>query len=265
MGPRRRRLRWQCDPRIQDGVWVRFDNGTDTWDPDREVEDGIWYDVEPPVETAMRVSLYPGGTVSTIGRVPHRVTWLDGDNVGTKSYDVEDRLDGGATWNPVASGVPLSGVLASIAAAHVHQLRAHGVDYAGNVSDWLVGPSVGVTGVQEGSSRIDYSGGWKRVTGTTFWGGASKVTTTAGSWAQVTVIGHSIGLVARRGPSRGVVAVYVNGVKVDMGDLGAATLSPRRIVGAKTYATAAKRTVKIKVLSVPHRTRVELDAFVYDS
>ncbi len=159
-------------------VWVWFDNGTDSWDPDWEVEDGIWYDVEPPVETGMRVSLYPGGAVSTIGRVPHRVTWLNGDNVGTKSYDVEDRLEGGGSWNPVASGAAV-GVLASIAAAHVHQLRAHGVDYAGNVSDWLVGPSVGVTGVQEGSSRIDYSGGWKRVTGTTFWGGASKVTTTA--------------------------------------------------------------------------------------
>ncbi len=244
-------------------VFVWFDDGTETWDPDWLTGDQINWDVTPPTETAMRVSLNPDSTVSSGGMVSHRITWLNTDNVGTQRYDVQERIDGGA-WSDVSTTLQLPGLLRAVSAGHSHQFQARGVDYAGNVGAWLLGPTVHVTAYQESSAKVTWTGTWKRVTSSALWGGAAKASSDPGAKARIRFSGQSIALVCRLGPKRGMLVISVDGVKVGTVPLRAAALKARRVVWAKWWPTSGSHTVSVKVQKAPGGSKAEVDAFVVE-
>lgn len=252
----------QSHPNVP-GVFVAFDDGTDTWDEAWTTLDRINYDVTPPTETTMRVSFALGETVSAGGSATHRITWLNSDDVGTQRYEVDERTDGGS-WGHVSTTLPLPGLLHALSSGHSHQLRARGVDYAGNVGAWLEGPTVQVTARQESSSKIKWSGTWKRVTAGSFWGGGAMSSTDVGAKAKIRFSGRSIALVARTGPHRGAFTVSIDGVQVDVVNLRGGKLKARQVVWTKWWPNSASHTVSIKLMKVPGGSRAEVDAFIVE-
>jgi hypothetical protein len=59
------------------------------------------------------------------------------------------------------------------------------------------------TKIQESSSRIDFSGGWRRAAHPDYLGGKAKATTHAGAKAGLTFRGSAIAWVGPTGPTRG--------------------------------------------------------------
>jgi hypothetical protein len=258
-----------ADPVYGDGAadgWkdvnVQWDDGSDSWTADGG-GDTITYDTTPPTESSMQVSFEPGKTV-TSGKIVHRITWLNDDHggIGTERYETELETDGGPGWTPMSSSLPLPGQLYALPAGHSYRVRSRGIDYAGNVSAWLEGPSFGVQAYQESSSRIRWTGTWSKVSSSSFWGGAAKASKVSGSTAKITFTGRMVAIVATVGPTRGAFSVYVNGTRLDTVDLGAPSVHKRRVVWTKWWPTTGSRTVKIKLLKPPGRSLVQLDAFV---
>lgn len=247
------------------GVVVAFDNGTDTWDEAWVDVDSIVYDTSPPTETAMRISFVPGETVSTGGSATHLITWLNDDHggSGTVRYEVDERTDGGA-WSEVSTTLPLPGLQRRLSTGHSHQFQAQGVDLAGNVSAPLLGPIVQIKAYQESSSKIKWSGSWKRVTSHSLWAGAAKSSSDPGAKAKITFTGQSIALVCRLGPKGGMLVVSVDGVKVGTVSLRAGKLKARRVVWAKWWPTSGSHTVSAKVQKAPGGSRAEVDAFIVE-
>ena len=246
------------------GVWVQWFNGTD-----QLLETGYaatYYDISPPSTSGVRFRIESGRTVSTTGAVPFGVYWLDDDHggIGTEDWDVERSTDGGA-WTHIASPHPLPGFRFSFVAGHSYRLRVRGIDLAGNVGAWATGATFTVKRYQESSTLIKWSGTWSRLASSSYWGGASRTSTRSGSTAKITFTGRRAALVTRVGPSRGAMSIYVNGVFLTTVTINATTTAYRRVVWEKTWTTSATRTITVKLLSVPNRTRGDVDAFVTGS
>jgi len=245
-------------------VWVEWYDGSATllatgWD-------NISYDITPPTESTLGVRIEVGKAVSTAGAVPFVVTWQNDDHggVGAMNWDAEKSTDLGV-WTHIASPVNLPGFRYSFVAGHAYRVRVRGIDLAGNIGAWYTGPSFTVRRYQESSTEVKWAGTWSKVTSTSYWGGAARTSTRSGSTAKLTFTGRRVAIVTRVGTNRGVIAIYINGVRVSLVDLGAPTTGYRRVVWQKSWATSAQRTILIKVISVPGRTRGDLDAFVTGS
>jgi hypothetical protein len=60
----------------------------------------------------------------------------------------------------------------------------------------------------------------------------------------------------------GVATVWVNGTRAARVDLYSPTWTSQRIVWSAVLGTAKTRTIEIRVVSVPRRTRVDVDALL---
>ena len=242
-------------------VYVDFDDGTDTWDAAWSGGYAyVFYDTQSPTESDMRMSFEVGRQVSG-GIVTMRVNWLSNDHSqsGNHTYNLESRADSGS-YAPIATHPVLPGIFYTVTPGHSYQLRVQGIDNATNASDWYEGPPVSISGYQESSAKIRWSGTWSKVASASYWGGHARSSATIGSKAKITFTGRMMALVSRLGPKRGALAVYVNGVKVDTVNLRSASNSYRRVVWTKWWPTSASRTVTFKVISFPGSDRAEIDA-----
>ena len=111
---------------------------------------------------------------------------------------------------------------------------------------------------------VAYSGTWAKVQAVAASGDALRSTTQAG--AKVTVSqafqqGQRVALVMPKGPQRGAVAVYVDGVHRATVDTYAASVADRSIVWTGRMQ-AGKHTVTVENLATAGRPRVDVDAFI---
>jgi hypothetical protein len=246
-------------------VWVEWYDGSNVllatgWD-------NVVYDITPPDESTLNVRIEAGKTVTTTGKVPFVVVWLNDDHggVGAMNWDAELSTDGGA-WTHMASPTYLPGFRYAFAAGHSYVVRVRGIDLAGNVGAWYTGQPFTVRKYQETSPSVRWTGTWSRVTSTSYWGGGARKSTVAGSKSKLTFTGRRVALIARVGPKRGAVAIYIDGVRLGIIDLRASSTSMRRVVWEKSWATSAQHTVAVKVLRFSNRSpRAEIDAFVTGS
>ena len=114
-----------------------------------------------------------------------------------------------------------------------------------------------VTTVDDGSTRVGYTGTWSKITGTAFVKGTEHVSTTAGSTARLTFTGTKVTYVATKNSAGGSVAVYVDGVLKATKSLLSATTVHKATIYASPLMTAGTHTIKLVVKS----GRVNLDAF----
>jgi hypothetical protein len=82
-----------------------------------------------------------------------------------------------------------------------------------------------------------------------------------GARATTTFAGRSIAFVTTKAVRRGKVRVYVNGRRVATIDLRRSSKLARVIVWQRTWAKAAKRTIRVIVVGTSGRPRVDVDAF----
>lgn len=215
----------------------------------------------PPTASAPTRSVASGTTISA-GAVPLRLAWSGADATsGVKRYELEQSTDGGA-WTSVSTNLTSPAISRAVAPQHGYRFRILAVDGAGNESPWATGSAFTLSRFSEASSRITYQGTWRTSTGASYWGSAAKYASTTGARASFTFTGKTFAWVARRGPTRGKAEILVNGSKVATVDLYASAYQNQRIVWTKSWSTATKRTVTIRVLGTSGRPRVDLDAIV---
>jgi hypothetical protein len=154
----------------------------------------------------------------------------------------------------------------TVALGHTHRFRVRAVDFAGNVGVWATGPTSRFSAVSEAAPSVRYRGAWSTSTSSSsFWGGTTRASSSAGATASYTFTGRSITWVGLTSRTRGRAAIYINGVLKATVDLWSSTLRTKHLIWQTTYATSATRTITIKVLRTTGRPRVDVDGFIVGS
>jgi GH25 family lysozyme M1 (1,4-beta-N-acetylmuramidase) len=218
-------------------------------------------DGNAPALTAPRTSLVANRTLAATS-VPVRVAWTASDPSGVASDALQRSVSGGP-W----SGVRLATTAATSADSSLpigpssgYQVRA--TDRLANASDWLAGPLVRASVVQQSSAAITWSGTWHGVVSTAASGGSVRYATTAGAWAKYTFTGSSVAWVTTRGTTRGKAKVYLDGVYATTVNLWSSSGHSRSIVFARNWGTSGAHSIRIVVVGTAGHPRVDIDAFV---
>jgi hypothetical protein len=245
-------------------VMVRWRDGAANWsDP---VVATVTLDQTPPTVEAPAQLFVAGSSISS-GQITINVPVDATDNLtGVASLGLNQKTNSGAWKNvPVAAPESLTETTVDrfLTPGNLYNFRARATDVATNTSAWAVGQAVNLKKEQESSARIHFAGGWKKVSSSTYWGGAAKKSSTAGATASISFTGTSIAWVGRTGPDRGKVQILIDGKALPGSiDLYSATAQTKRVVWAYSWATKGTHTVTIKVLGTSGRPTVDLDAFV---
>jgi hypothetical protein len=120
--------------------------------------------------------------------------------------------------------------------------------------------------VDDRSSMVRYSSGWRRSPVRSALGSGTRSTTRAGSRARFTFRGDQVALVATRGPGQGRIRILIDGRKVRDVNLRAASTNRRSIVFARGL-TNGRHTLEVRVIRGPdgRSGRVDIDGFLYTS
>lgn len=216
-------------------------------------------DTVPPSATAPKHS-FASGVALASGRLPVRLTWSGSDNqTGVARYDLAQSTDGGA-WATVATPTSAA-VYQNLAYGRTYRFRVRAIDKAGNTGAWAYGATFRLLGYSEATGVARYTGTWSSVSSTSYWGSKAKAASVAGRNVKFTFTGRSVAWVSLKAPSRGKVAIYVNGVYQATVDLYAASTQAQRVAWAKTWTTSATRVLEVRVLGTAGRPRVDVDGF----
>ena len=156
-----------------------------------DVTDGpLCFDNVPPVITA-KPSLSLRNDVGPVGAsVPTYISWNGTDATsGVNHFTVYQSKDGGA-FSQIAS-TSVHKISRSLPLGHTYQFEVTATDNAGNTSAVSTGKVYTLSVVQENSSTIKYSTGWKRQTLSGANGGSVEYASTAGDTATLSFTGNS--------------------------------------------------------------------------
>ena len=218
----------------------------------REANDRIWRtgydpvgDRSRPTVSSVRVTPAPGAwlTTSTVTRI----NWTGKDKgSGLKQYTLQVSRNGGA-WTTVALPSRLTTSFERSAAVGVsYRYRVRATDRAGNTGSWAYSATFRPTAFDDGSSQAIWSWNWSRVAAAGTVGGHLRTVSAAGAAATFRFTGLGIGIVAPRGPDRGFVQMFVDGVLTSTVDLHAAGPTAPRVIWAKSWLTAGSHTIRIR-------------------
>ena len=217
-----------------------------------------------PMASVPRISLRRGEPlVSSSGSAALLavVSWFGADpgGAGIRSFDLRRSTDGGA-WTTVANSI--TGTLREVALAsgHSHRFEVRARDRAGNVGQWVAGPTLVANLRQEGWNPVGWTGAWQRASTSSFSGGSVRYSTDAGASYRATFTGRGIAWVSTLGSSHGSARVYVDGVLVTTVSTYSKATLHRRLVFARTWSTVGTHTLRIVVVGTAGHARVDLDA-----
>ena len=219
-------------------------------------------DTTPPTVSAVRAAPRTGSVVSG-GATRVRVLWTAADphGSGAASYDVAWRVGSGA-WRTIATGVHQRAFDATVKPGRDYRFRVRARDNAGNLGAWSVGPTIRTAIVEQSTSRVRWSNGWKTVRGDLFSGGSVRKRGSRGASATFTFTGRAVGFVTTLASTRGRVAIYLDGRHVQTMDLASAPARFRTIAWSRSWTTSDRHVVRLVVRGTPGRPRIDVDAFV---
>ncbi|HYI23240.1 MAG TPA: LamG-like jellyroll fold domain-containing protein [Candidatus Limnocylindrales bacterium] len=220
--------------------------------------DSIVVTSTPTAISNITATIVPGGRPTST--VPIRVSWL-GDDSGAMEYEVAVSRNGGA-WSTVASRVAETTAVVNLASGSKYKFRVRGRTLLGTYGSWVQTTNLRVADFQESSAKITYRGTWKRVTGSSYWRGASKHASNSTATATFTFKGTSVAWIAPVGRNQGAARVFVDGSLAQTVDLFAEAKGSPRVVFERTWASALTHTIRIEVIGTSGRPRVDLDAFL---
>ena len=209
---------------------------------------------KPVIDSAPLVTQLQGAALSAD---QIRIDWSGHDaGSGINRYELQRRV-GSGSWKTVATGSAATTTLTEkIGVSETFRVRA--TDNAGNVSDWVVGPTYTPTLKQENWKKLHYSTGWKKQSASADSGGALRWTNVKGATVSFTFTGRAIQIVSGLAPGHGAMRVTVDGATTTV-DLSAASVRYQRIVLAASWSSSGPHTVKITATST---APVDLDALV---
>jgi hypothetical protein len=191
------------------------------------------------------------------------VTWLTNDAVSGVRHVLAESQRNSTAWSPVPPA-PNTGSTASVTLDRTSswRLRVTPTDVAGNTgASATIGP-VTTTVVEDGSTRITYSGRWTRATSSDASGGSIRYATASGATATLSFTGRAVAWVAPVGSKLGKAKVFIDGALVTTIDLKSTTGQARRILFSTGWGASGAHSIKIKVLGTSGRPRVNLDGFI---
>jgi hypothetical protein len=243
------------------GSWVAGWTGTYHGGYMRTQYDPI-ADGQAPVVAVPTVRLAPAAPFGSA--VVATVSWTGQDaHSAVDRYELAMSVDGGA-YTPIALPARLATVHArGLAAGRSYRFRVRARDRAGNCSGWRYTAAVRPAVVEQSDASIRWSPGWATHAHTSWSRGSARYATAAGARATSTFTGRGVAWVARTGPGRTLVEVYLDGRRVRTVDLRASVLGPRRTVFAHTWPTVGTHTIEIRSLGTVGRSRVEVDALLF--
>jgi hypothetical protein len=220
----------------------------------------VLIDRTAPTVSAPKVSLRSATTLSG-SSLRAAASWTGSDigGAGVASYDVAQSTDGGA-FVVIGSALATTSLSLVLSPGHTYRYEVRPRDAASNLGAWLAGPTLRPLLVQQTSAAIHYTGTWTTTTSTVYSGGSARFASAAGASVSYTFSGRSVGAVLARGPYRGAVKVYVDGVLASTIDLYAATDTYRYVAFARTWTSVGTHTLKLVVVGTVGRPRVILDA-----
>lgn len=219
-------------------------------------------DLDAPTATTPAARLLAARTMFD-GQFRVRIGWSGADATsGVATYDLARSVDGGS-WTTLTSSLTTPSHDRWLRPGHSYRFRVRPVDRAGNVGDWSYGPTFRLTGIQQTSSRIGWSGTWTTRSLTGAWGGSVRASSDGGARASISVTARTVAWVSTTGPGRGVARVYVDGVLAATVDLRGATLGPRRVVWSRSWSSAGTHRITVRVSGTSGRPRVDIDGFAW--
>ncbi len=113
----------------------------------------------------------------------------------------------------------------------------------------------------ETSGAIAYHGSWGSASGA-YMGGRAAYATAPGASATLTFTGTSVRWIGPVGPTRGAAEVLVDGTAVARVNLWRASFAAQTVLFQRTFQTAGRHTLTIRVLPDPGHPYVAIDGFV---
>jgi hypothetical protein len=199
----------------------------------------------------------------TTSALSARISWKGADpgGSGVKRYEVA-MSTGGGSYSTVSTASNNPAWYATVRPWRTYRFRVRPIDFAGNVGAWVYGRPFTPAIVQQSSSAVRYSGGWKTYSGAGYLGGSTRITGVKGSSATFTFTGQAISLVSTKTRTRGKVRIYVDGrFQSDINLYSSSTLY-RQSVWSKSWSSSARHTIKLVVLGTSGHPTVDIDALV---
>ena len=106
-----------------------------------------------------------------------------------------------------------------------------------------------------------YAGTWSSANSTSASAGRLRYATRAGASVSFRFTGRAVAVVAPKGPTRGSVKVYVDGVYAGAVSLYRTASVSRVVVFGRSWTASGTHTVKLVVVGTAGRPRVDIDGF----
>jgi hypothetical protein len=178
-----------------------------------------------------------------------------------RSYRVYQSTNNGVSFSTsaISTSSASSGVRnLSIASRYGWRLRV--VDSAGRTGSYGPTTTDHLGRIQDSSTSIHYSAGWKTSRLSGYSGGTERAISRSGGTATVTVTGvRGFAIVASRAVGRGSFRVYVDDKLVATISERATTTQYRRVLYTRSVSATSSHTIVIKSTS---SSRIDLDAIV---
>jgi hypothetical protein len=217
---------------------------------------GTSTDTTPPTITKKPTPQFTSSIGTTT--VPVKLSWAATDTSGICQYILSESVNGGG-W----ATVPLASATATTVtrqqtpgSKYVYSLQAN--DCANNRTStsapgYTLGKAEQIAATFAGTS-------WTPQSLSSASGGSVSYATVNGDSASYTFTGNRIGLVTVKGPDRGSINIYVDGVlKKSALSLNTSSVGYRKLVYQQGWSTAGTHTIRIVKTA---GTRIDLDALV---
>jgi hypothetical protein len=134
---------------------------------------------------------------------------------------------------------------------------------AGIMGSALV-PGSGPKTYDERNDAIQWRGDWQKTQNNSAWKGTLTYASDRSAFAEVRVAARSIKLLARTGPERGRLNVFVDGTLKETVDLFSAERNSQQVVFRWTWEEDRVRTLRLELDGPADRPRVDIDGIVLE-
>jgi hypothetical protein len=213
---------------------------------------------DPPVANAPSVRLTTSSGVPSSG-VPVYVAWsLKSSDNGVRRYDLQLQVNSGSFVTRSLSSATATSFRITLPASSNDRFRVRAVDRSGRVGAWAYSSTIRASSISDGSSLLDWSGSWKRVSGSKYVGGYVHATNGNGPSVKISFSGASVAWVGPVGPTRGKSKVYIDGAYVATVDQYRSSYVARKLLFARNLADGS-HTVEIKAQGTAGHPTVAVD------
>ena len=195
-----------------------------------------------------------------------RVTWFAATDKssGIAGYEIEHRVNGGSwTGTRALSARTRSAIFYGLDLGASHGFRIRARDTVGNWSIWQpMASDVTFTSVSDRSPSISYRISWTHYSTMSGTNHSHTSSHARGATARLVFSGRGIAVLAPRGPGRGKIRIFVDGIDRGTVDTYRSHFLPRRMVFVKTFGSTATHTIVVRVEGTTGRPNFSLDGFI---